>query len=80
MCDKISESNRDMQQSAPSFLGMTPIFLFLIFHNPFTERGKCQCRQLEVLLAERNADDGDAKHDAEHQVLEAYPNASEAYP
>ena len=44
------------------------------------ERAECQSCQLEVLASERDADDGDAKHDAEHQVREAYPNASEAYP
>ena len=44
------------------------------------ERAECQSCQLEVLASERDADDGDAKHDAEQQMRQANPNTTNQNP
>ena len=45
-----------------------------------SEWAESQSGKFEVLLAERNADDGDAQYDAEHQVGKADPDAAQQNP
>lgn len=44
------------------------------------KRCQSQCCKLEMLSAKRDADDGDAKDDSEHQMCHTNPNASQEYP
>ena len=52
----------------------------LFFNNLFAKRGQSQACKLEMLLAERDTDDGNAKQNAEPKVCEADPNAAHHNP
>ena len=45
--------------------------------SEWTQSKTCQ---FEMLLAERNSDDGNAKHDTKYQMGNADPNAAQKYP
>ena len=45
-----------------------------------SEGGEDECRQLEVLQSERNADDGDAEDESEEEVADGEPEAADDNP
>ena len=55
-------------------------FIPLFLYNLFAEGGKGKSRQLEMLSAERDSDNGNAKDNAEHQMWKTDPNASQTNP
>ena len=66
---------------APPFQ-VTPfaIGLDLFFYNLFAERSKGKSGHFEMLFAERNSDDGNAKEYAKPKVGETDPNAAQNNP
>ena len=71
------------KQKRRYFFRVTPFIKIrkcLFFHYMLAKGGQCQCGQLEMLSAEWDADDGDAKHDAKGKVGQADPNATQENP
>ena len=52
----------------------------LFFNNLLAKRGQSQACELEMLLAERDTDDGNAKQNAEPKVCEADPKTAQYNP
>lgn len=71
------------KQKRRYFFRVTPFIKIrkcLFFHYMLAKGGQCQCGQLEMLSAEWDADDGDAKHDTKGKVGQADPNATQENP